>query len=368
MIGFFSSFGSNRRRLGFKRLTIGLAVGSLAVNLILCGLSPFKVQPAWSKPKEKNTSGSAQENFDIGMKRFKEGDIDGAIDSYLQAIYFARNGYNPWAYFWLGECYKLKKENAKGIEAFKQHIEQVMGPTPDGHIELGYLYMETGHDDEARNEFYTALGQFMGPGPRAHNALGKLWEKEGKYREALGCYRDALGTGPWTYLEAWMNYAECFIKLKDWGSGYAQLQTILNSETIKLTKDDQQKIFNDMGLCLLAKGDHEGAMRRWRECLSINPSNAVAHLNLAMLFDSESHISSAIAEYKQFVRLAPRDEKVGNVKDRLEALEQKLHPQEPVSSAKPTPYMRQQAQEAEAAKRKAFEELSAPPPPTENPF
>jgi tetratricopeptide (TPR) repeat protein len=348
----------------FKKSFLAASVAALSLLFQF----PAHYQPASAKSKEKNTQGAAQDNLDIGLKRYKSGDIDGAIDSLLQATYFARNNYNPTAYFWLGECYKIKKDYGKAIEAFKQHISQVIGPTPEAHIELGYCLMDTDHIDEARMELYTALGQYMGPGPRAHNALGKLWEKQGRYRDALEQYRDALGQPPWTYLEAWMNYADCFVKLKDYGSAYLQYQQMLDADKVRESKDDDQKIYNAMGVCLLAKGDHEGAMRKWKECLSINPANPTAHLNLAMLFDSESHITSAINEYKQFVRLAPTDDKVANVKDRIEALQQKIAPPEPISSSKPTPYMRKQSEDAEAAKRRAFDELNAPPPSTENPF
>lgn len=342
----------------------------IPIILIVClfsGILGDNPQAALAKKREKNTAGAAEDNFNEGMKRFKSGDIDGAIDSYLQAIYFARNNYNPGAEFWVGECYKIKSEWSKAIEHFKLHLEQNMGPSVDGHIELGYCYIATNRDMDAMNEFFTAMGQAMGPCPKAHNALGKLYEKQGKFREATEQYRDALGNPPWTYLEAWMNMAECYIKMKDWGSAFNQYQQMIESEKLKYSKDDLQKMYNNMGLCMLAKGDHEGALRKWRECLSMNPANAQAHLNLAMMFDQESHISSAIDEYKQFVRLAPKDEKVASVKDRLEALNQKIRPAEPVSSAKPTPYMRQQSAEEQAAKRRAFEEL-APPPPSDNPF
>lgn len=345
-----------------------LATLALAVLFLSGGISLTTSREAIAKAKEKNTAGPALDNFNTGMKRFKAGDIDGAIDSYLQSIYFARNQYNPGAQFWLGVCYKVKRDFPKAIEAYKLHIEQNMGPSPDGHIELGLCYMETGRDMDAMNEFYTAMGQTMGPAPRAHFALGQLWEHEGKFRDAIEQYRDALGDPPWLYLEAWLAMADCFIKVQDYGSAFSHYQQILAAEYLKISKPDTEKVYNNMGLCMLAKGDHEGAMRKWRECLSMNPSNPIAHLDLAMMFDQEQHISSAITEYKQFLRLAPTDEKAQKVKDRVEALEQKIQPPEPVSSSKPTPYMRQQQEQSEKEKRKAFEELNPTVPATENPF
>src|SRR5271170_2251881 len=63
--------------------------------------------------KGKSTVEPSQENFEIGMQRYKSEDVDGAIDSFLQAIYFARNSYQPDAYYWLGVCYFDKKLDSK---------------------------------------------------------------------------------------------------------------------------------------------------------------------------------------------------------------------------------------------------------------
>ncbi len=357
------TYGATDRMPGRSCLAVSTVVALLACPLFLSLTS----QPAWSSGREKNTAGAADENFKTGMKRYKSCDFDGAIDSFLQSIYFSRNNYNPQANFWLGKAYKEKKEYFKGIDAFKKHIEQVVGPSPDSHLELGYLYMETGHYDEATIEFYNAMAQTFSNNPKAHNALGLLCERQGRWGEALDQFREALGDQPWTYLEAWLNMCECYMREQDFGSAYEQYQMLLKS-TVKYSKEDQQDILNHMGVCLLTKGDHEGAMRKWRECLSLNPSNAPAHLNLGLMFDSENHITSAIGEYKQYVRLAPKEANITQIKGRLTLLEQKIAPPEPLSSAKPTPYMRQQAQDLEETKRKAFEELNTPAPAVENPF
>lgn len=345
---------------------VGLLCVALVVGIGAATVAP--APPAWAA-KEKSTVDPAEKNFKEGMARIKKGEYDGAIDSMLQAIYFARNNYNPWAWFWLGACYKTKFQDQKAIEAFKKHLEQITTSSPEAHIELGYLYMRNDRDQDASSEFHDALVEYQGPGPRARNALGQLAEKQGRYSDAIYQYRDALGDPPWTYTEAWLNMAECHTKSRNWVEAIGQYQAMLNSEFLKLSKEDQQRIYVSYGVCLLAKGDHQGAMRKWRECLSINPMNPTAHLNLAMLFDQESHISSAISEYKAFVRLAPDDKKTPKIKDRLELLEQKIKPAEPVyQPAKPTPYMRKEQEDAETAKRREFENLGGTPPSPESGF
>src|SRR5262249_10043394 len=158
-------------------------------------------------------------------------------------------------------------------------------------------------------EYYTAMSETMGPAPRAHYALGMLWEKNGKFRDAIEQYRDALGRGPWTYLDPWFAMAGCYMKAEDYASAFQNYVQMLTSQVVTLSKEQMQVAYNNMGMCMLLKGDHEGAMRKWRECLSINPQNPDAHFDLAMMFDQESHITSAIDEYKLFLRCAPLDMK-----------------------------------------------------------
>jgi len=346
-------------------------VALLCVFLAAAPAAPGSLALPALASREKNTTDPAIKNYNEGIQRMKKGQIDGAIDSFLQSIDFARNNYNPWAWFFLGECYKLKNDrenDTKAVEAFRKHLDQVVGRSPEAHIELGEVYMRMDRDEDARTQFNDALIEYMGPGPRAHNALGKLAVKQGDLSVAIGHFRDALGDPPWTYTEAWMNMADCYMKLRNFGEAVGQYLEMMKAERLKLTDADRQRIYLNLGLALLGKGDHEGAMRSWRECLSLNPSNAEAHLDLGMLFDQESHISSAITEYKAFVRLAPADPGTQKVKDRIALLEQKLAPAEPVAQEKPTPYMRRELEEHEAEKRKAFQQLGSPQPQGESPF
>jgi tetratricopeptide (TPR) repeat protein len=111
----------------------------------------------------------------------------------------------------------------------------------------------------------------------------------------------------------------------------------------------------DLGICLLAKGNHQGAIDHWHQCLEYNHDNKEAHLQLAMLLDAENHIASAIKEYRSFVRLsddpknhAPDKEmRSKQVETRIALLEEKLNGA--VAPARPqmTPYMLMQEKKAE---------------------
>ncbi len=271
----------------------------------------------------KNTVEPSKENLDLGLKKYKENDLDGAIDAFLQSIYFNRSSYNPQAYYWLGICYQEKKLDAKAIEALKKCVEQTIKPMPEARIHLAELYLRNNRLGEAEFEANKALIDYQGPGPQAHNILGLIAEKRDELPYAQDQFRDALGDPPWRYTEAWMNLAENMIKQKQWGAAITQLRNMLNHPK-PLKGMDHQRIYLDIGICLLAKGDHQGALDNWHEVLNYNPDNSAAHLQLALLLDSERHLGSAIKEYKEYIRLSPDNTEVAKIKNRVLILEQTL--------------------------------------------
>lgn len=339
---------------------------ALALSVLLISLygpcAPFAPlsQPALAKkgkkPKQEATTEPSIKNFQEGVERMKNGDLDGAIDSLVQACYFARNNYAPLAWFWLGICYKEKKMDSKAIDALKKHIEQALAGSPEAHIALCEIYMRQNRDYEAENEIKTALVETQGPAPRAHNMYGKLAEKKKDYSTAVWHYKEALGSRPWTYVEAWMNFNECQMRQKLWGPAIMQFETMLHSP-VPLKGLNKERIFMDLGVCNLQKGNHQSAIDSWHSALQENPENVEAHFLLGQLLDSEKHISAAVKEYKEFVRLSPEEDKrTPAVRDRIQKLEQALAPAEvEPERAKPSVYMMQQRAEKEAARQRMME-------------
>jgi tetratricopeptide (TPR) repeat protein len=323
-------------------------------------LAPFIVQPASAKvaSKGKNTVEPSQENFEEGCKRYKDKDMDGAIDSFLQSIYFSRNNYNPQAYYWLGVCYKLKKEDGKAIDAFKHSIDQSMGNAEDAYCDLGEVYMRNNRDQEAEDAFKNAMGQSKF-GRRAHNDYGLIMLKHGDLVAAQTHFLDALGDAPWTYTEAWMNLATATMVAKNWGGAVQQFNAILAAQN-RLKDVDLQTIYLRIGYCLLQVGNHQGAIDNWHMCLNYNPDNAEAHFELAKLLDREKHFSSAIKEYMEYVRCADEPARVQKVKDRITMLQQYMAAKQ--VEPQPQPQKQQDDQElqkqADEEAKKQMEDLT----------
>jgi tetratricopeptide (TPR) repeat protein len=295
-----------------------------------------------AKSKGASTAEPADANFQQGVSRFKSHDFDGAIDSLLQATYFARNGYNPEAYYWLGKSYMAKHDDLKAIEAFKKHLQQNMKTSPQARCYLAEIYLRNDRDDEASDEAKNALHEAQGPCPEGHLILAKLLVKKNGYSDAEQQFLEALGDHPWKFTEAWMCYAESRMKAKKFPDAYDLFEKMVEAKG-RLENIDLPKIYLDMGVCRLARGDHQGAIDHFHQALELDPGLALAHQELGLVFEDEKHYSSAIKEWTLFCSTAqPDDPKIKLAKDKILKLEQKLASESPAPTVAPSPYMRQQ--------------------------
>jgi tetratricopeptide (TPR) repeat protein len=306
------------------------------------------------------------------MEFVKKGDWDGAIDAFLQSVYFARNSYAPASYYMLGCSYEAKntpQDDLKAIEAGKKFLEQATKDTAKGNLLLAELYIKTGNLDEAEKQCTDSISEagLTFNGQRGHYLWGRIYEKRKDYDEADDQYQLALGDTPWSYTEAWMAHAELMMHQKDWAGALNQFEGMLRSQK-SLKGLDIVRVFRDSGQCLLSKGNHQGALESWHKALDFNQTDAQTHLDLGMMFDSEIHVQSAIDEYKQYVRYSPDQYRVQKVKERILMLEQKVHPAEPTYQAKPSPYIRRQYQQQQTPPAQQEQPVQGLPQPKDSGF
>jgi tetratricopeptide (TPR) repeat protein len=303
------------------------------------------------KTTNENTSGASAKNYEAGVKMFERGDFDGCIDAELQAVYFSRNGYEPKAYYQLGLGYQSKKDYQKAYDALSKSCTQAMDNANEAHLALSQVCNSMKKYDEAMKEVIKAMNGIMYDSPLYKRCLMQqaiVLDDEGHPRDAITKYAECLGTKAWSDWEPWIRLAECNMKVKEWNDAYKCLDGMLTTNrTVKGL--DFERVHLDMGICALAKGNHQGAMDNWHKTLEYNPDNKEAHLQLALLLDSEKHMKSAINEYKYFLRQAGSgdDPRINQVQTRIALMEQMLHKEEPVAPVEPSPYMRNQQKEME---------------------
>ncbi|MBI5175282.1 MAG: tetratricopeptide repeat protein [Candidatus Obscuribacter sp.] len=323
----------------------------MSSGTVLLESAPTQLSPAYGKTSSKNTKDPSEKNARLGKQLYEKGDYDGAIDALLQATYFARNGYAPEAFYYLGMTYKAKGQDQKALDALSRHVEQALDKAGPGHLALAQVYTRMKNYQKAREEIMKAFSATDYRDPlfrQIHLAAGVNEDTAGHYRAALDSYREALGNNKrdWDLYEAWIRYAECLMKLKEWVLAY---QTLMDMTTTKnpLVGIHYDRVHLDIGLCLLTKGNHQGAIENWHRALEYEPRNREVHLQLAMLLESERHLSSALKEYKQFVASCGEEdrERVNQVERRIAVIEHKLAAEsEAPAPTNPTPYMRDQEQ------------------------
>lgn len=335
-----------------------LIVTVLVGTLLGTAWCPEQTPAAFAKSKGENTGVPSDKNFKKGVDRYKSHDFDGAIDAFLQAAYYARNGYAPEAYFWLGKAYMAKHEDDKAVEAFKKHLSQTIHGTGDAHAYIAEIHLRNGRLREAEAEANDAISAAPSIKDRAkgHNVIGKVKMAEKNYMDAEWSFEQALDQQPWTYTEAWMNLAECFMKAKDFVKAYNTLQEIIEARK-RLENLDLPKAYVMSGVCLLSKGDHQGGIDNFRKALELDPGYSEAHLQLAVIFDAEQHFSSAIKEYDQFIRGSNDEIKKQKAKERIILLNQKMqggsdNPSPQIQFSLPQQLQRKQQAEQQAQQQK----------------
>lgn len=339
---------------------------SLALSLLAVLVPFFALVPQAScRTAGKNTKEPADKNLKLGKQLYKSGDYDGAQDALLQATYFARNGYAPEAFYWLGMTYKAKHMDQKAVDAFKQHIAQALDKAAPGHLALATVYTRLKNYNEAEVEISRAFSdtQYFDPLTRQiYLAQGINLEAKGHPREAIASYIECLGRDQrdWDNYEAWIRMCECHMKIKEWVDAYKFL-TLMTKTGQPLVGIHYERVYLDLGICMLAKGNHQGAIEYWHKALEYDPDNKEAHLQLAMLLDAETHLSASLKEYKQFVRCCSDEDqdRKRQVEQRMQIIEQKLGSVEdtPVP-VQPSPYMR--AQSEREAKENKEREIKVP--------
>jgi tetratricopeptide (TPR) repeat protein len=330
-----------------KRTSLTLMAGLVCLMAL-----PGPQNAVHAKTSNKNTKDPADKNCKLGKELYKKGDYDGAIDALLQSTYFARNGYAPEAFYYLGLAYKAKGQDLKAVDALTHHLQQTIEKAAPGHLALCQVYTRLKTFDKANEQIVMAFGdsEYKDPiYPDLFVAQGELNEAQGNFGGACDCYLRALGDhkSQWDRYYPWIRYAECLMKLKDWIKAYSTL-TEMTKTSNPLVGIKYDRVYLDMGICMLTKGSHQGAIENWHKALEYEPDNKEVHLQLAMLFEAEKHLSSAVKEYRHFIRCS-KDEVDGprrrQVEQRIATIEQKLAVENVAPS--PTnlsPYMRNQEQ------------------------
>ena len=329
---------SHKSQRSMRRTTLAMAI-VLSAPLLFAATDQVQAR------KDKATVEPAELNMIDGVRNMRNRDYEAAADNFLQSVYFSRNHYNPQAYLYYGLCLKAQRKYAKAIEAFKEHLKQTTENAANARVDLAECYMEINEFDQARLQIDKARGEADYKEKRPIYAMGELSERMNDLGPALEAYLCALDQRPWKYTEAWLGAARIRVKLGQYNQAITEYKEIIDST---LRNVNWTEVYYNYGQCLYKRGDHQGAIDRWLYALKEDPDSFDCHLALASIFDEEKHVSSAIKEYESAIRCAPKNYDLGKLNQRMLFLQSKLQQQEARKEVKPSPYMRQQAEQGKA--------------------
>lgn len=341
--------GASRVRAAF----LLLLAYSIQWNFTVPSLNSLGVEygaTASAKKKQKYTVSESEAHYKTGLAAFNKGDFDGAIDALVQATYFARNNYYPEAHHFLGMAYMAKNEDKKAIESLERAIEQAVDEDTLGFFAVAEILARNERYDEARKVLNKIKRHEPWVSTNRMYISGVIADRQGKYTLSESLYQQALGKKPWFWTECWMRYAEAKMKSKKFADAIKEFMAIEKSMLLlKGLKKD--RLYQDVGICRMAIGDHQGAVDNWRKALAANEENSEVWLQMGLLLDSEKHYSAAAKHYRQFLRyMAEGDPRAQSLRDRVTAIEQATKPNEalPLKVA-PSQYMRNELNEREEA-------------------
>jgi tetratricopeptide (TPR) repeat protein len=333
--------------------------------------------------KGKYSEAPAEEHFIRGKQKMKAEDLEGAIDAFLQATYFARNGFYPEAYYWLGICYMDTNQDNKAVEALEKHVAQSVEEPTDAFLALAEIHLRNKRWDEcekavksikkydekttqkieyiyglmedkqADNVEYQEPKVMPGKAYEKGNEMNRKMARDRQENErkrhlmnAEAHYERALGKKPWTWTKVWVLYCETKMKLQKWQEALRELNKLFDSKSLgNQIRMPLARIHKDIGFCRLAIGDHQSALDNWRTALDYDKNDAEVWLQIGMLLEAEKHYSSAVSYYKEFARLkdGTDDKRLQEVRDRLIRIDHMLNPNETAPTfAKPSQYMQKE--------------------------
>jgi FimV-like protein len=297
----------------------------------------------------KASADPSQDKIKEGLLLIREKNFDSAIDSFKQAIYFARNQYNPEAYKYLGLCYRATRQYPKAIESFNQFFSQTTEPNAEVRIDLAESYIEIGDFEKARRQLDTAAAEddrsfhyrqryATGELHERMGDAGKARDATGEWSEAAQFYQESIDDKP-LYTDGWMGLGRAQTKMGQWNAALRTYRTILDKGP--MLHPDLEQLYYNMGTCLLKRGDHQGALDHYHMALESNPDSFDSHLAIANILDSERHYGSAQKEYEAALRCVKQDDpRRMPIMRKIDFIEQSLQPKDVPMQIKPSPAMR----------------------------
>lgn len=206
------------------------------------------------------------------FERIQAGQFQDALNLIADELRLSQN--DPHLLYYAGLAHRRLNNYQEAAKYYRKSIE--IDPTnPSVHLGLGIAYQLQGLFEKAIESLKAAI-KLEGNFPEAHNSLGLTYANMGQYQKALDCYESGA--------EAIMDVA--FSQLaKDRDKYFPSKVTTDGKSVLMMTPEAMEGIEailksnlmwavnrNNVGSCLAALGDVEGAKRMFEESISFIPA------------------------------------------------------------------------------------------------
>ncbi|WP_377477818.1 MAG: tetratricopeptide repeat protein [Microcoleus anatoxicus] len=210
----------------------------------------------------------AEAHHRLGNALVEKGKIDEALESYQQAIATKPNWVQ--AHLSLGNALFQQYKLELAIESYKQAIT-LDSHSAEAHFRLGNSLLEQSQFDEARESYEQALN--LEPNwAELHFRLGNTFLLQGNYRDALACHRKALTLNPNWEKDSYFSLGYCLLDNPQHLEGVLQIY-----EQALSLRSDWIEGYYTAGNWLHLAGYLEEALNFWNRCTKVRQNLADAH-------------------------------------------------------------------------------------------
>jgi tetratricopeptide (TPR) repeat protein len=221
-----------------------------------------------------------------------------AVYHNLVTLYTATLTKNPgcWmAHYNLGIALNDQGDTDGAIAHYRQAVE--LRPSyAEAHYNLGRLFAQKGRLDDAIAHYEKTL-EVNPADAEAHNNLGATLSASGRVDEAITHYRKALAIQP-DYADASCNLASALLSNGDLGGAITCYLACL------AVSPNQAEAQYNLASALFRTGRTDEAIAHYQKVLELRPGNADAHANLGSVFLAKGRVRDAIAQYRHALRIA----------------------------------------------------------------
>jgi tetratricopeptide (TPR) repeat protein len=222
-----------------------------------------------------------------------------AVYHNLVTLYTATLTKNPgcWmAHYNLGIALSDQGDTDGAIAHYRQAVELRPSYT-EAHYNLGRLLVQKDQLDEAIAHYEKGL-EINPADAEAHNNLGATLFASGRVDEAIAHYRKALAIQP-DYANASCNLASALLSNGDLGGAITCYSACL------AVSPNQAEAQYNLASALFRTGRTDEAIAHYQKVLELRPENADAHANLGSVFLAKGRVRDAIGQYRDTLRIAP---------------------------------------------------------------